>query len=82
MSVDTVTYKDFQVTIDSLQKQIQNQSIKNQILGELDKRLNVKVEQLSNLIAIDIEKRHGSKIEQIKKTNKFIVDELLNLDNQ
>lgn len=37
---------------------------------------------LANAISEKMEKKHGNKIDQIKKTNMFIVEELLNLDNQ
>lgn len=82
MNVDAVKHKDFQVVVDSLQKQINNASNKSSVVLELDKRLSAKIDELSAAVAAQIERKHGSKIEQIKKTNMFIVDELLNLDNQ
>lgn len=37
---------------------------------------------LATAVSEKMEKKHGNKIDQIKKTNMFIVEELLNLDNQ
>lgn len=56
--------------------------MKSQILTEVDKRIKEKVEVLASQISEKMEKKHGNKIDQIKKTNMFIVEELLNLDNQ
>ena len=81
MNLGSVSYKDFQVTIESLRKQIQAAGQKTSILVEVDKRIAEKIEGMTNQISEKMEKKHGSKIEQMKKTNMFIVEELLNLDN-
>jgi len=48
MNLGSVSYKDFQVTVESLKKQIQNTGLKSHILAEVDKRIKEKVDVLAS----------------------------------